>query len=277
MVAITAGDKCGMKGDYLAWDDMEFNLTKNFTKIKKISVTNITLTKLCKQDKYTEIKTRGSLLFWDAHKTCKKMWNSHMYTPISKEHAENSTIRGCPWLPFSDAEEEGVWKHVDTGVVTNYTQWATGRPNGGRRANNVQGCKSAWYDCTNAAKLTAMCINFMQPIFRIRGMCKETRFPALYSPFNYGDTSTNMVYFSYGQFYRQTIIKYDSESSSWVMAIMSKSGNFTNATTVGMGLKICYCQYFPSFHYKILFESAIRLLPTCFKLFLKKKYLQLCF
>ena len=166
-----------------------------------------------------------------------------MYTPISREHADKNTARywECSyWLPYSDEEEEGVWKHVDTGIEANYTNGWKGQPNGGRKENLIVGCPDWWSDTVVETTATAVCVNFRQPIFRLRGLCKKTVFPVLYSPFNYAisdsDWDHGMVYFSSPIASRKTIIKYDS-SSGWVMAILSKSGNYTNATTLGMGLK----------------------------------------
>jgi hypothetical protein len=242
MIAITNGDGCGMEGDYLAWSNMKIRTTGLYHSYvpSTVLVTNITLPELCRKVSYTEIRARGSLLFWDAYKLCNKMGNSHMFTSISLEHEQNNTLRGTGfWLGIHDMEEEGVWRRVDNGAVTNYTNWRADQPNGGKDDNEDVAVyvPNAWYDTKTEYARGIVCVNYEQPLFRLRGLCSVTNYPVIFSPFNYGDYSNYMMYHSYF-IGRKTIIKYDSNSNFWIMMQLSQNGNYTNATSLGMGLDL---------------------------------------
>ena len=247
MKEITAGEKCGMEGDYLAWSNMTirtkgveyYNYDTEEREPIPVLVTNITIKQLCRQGAYTEVKAEGRLKFFETDKLCKKMGNSFIFTPISLEHEKNNTLRGSNyWIGIHDIAEEGVWRRHDNGELVNYTNWRPGQPNGGKDDTEDVvrgGWKYQWFDqTTDNSRNHIVCVNYEQPIYRLRGLCPETDFNVLFAPFNYGhaDGSNDMVYHSF-YFGKQTIITYNSTSSSWYMSVLSQSGNYTNATALG--------------------------------------------
>ena len=242
MISITDGESCGMEGDYLAWSDMKINTAGVLYKGAPTTVakSNITLRDLCQKGSYTEVRARGYLKFGYANKLCKKMGKSHIYTPISIEHETNNSIRSykrfwATWVGIDDIEEEGVWRRKDNGAITNYTNWANGQPNGDKDSNDdsvmAQGGKG-WDDVvTDCYNAITVCVNYEQPLYRLRGLCPETNFPVIFAPFNYGVDSDNLVYHSF--FRTKTVITFDKTSKSWLMIKMSANGNYTNATAIG--------------------------------------------
>merc|ERR550517_511091 len=101
---------------------------------------------------------------------------------------------GCSsyWLPFSDQDTEESWMDLNTGLPIDYSNWASGQPNGRRTQNCavVSSSNDKWGDdsCTaEEDKTCAICARSFQPILRLRGLCSSTTLEGdVFTPVNNG-------------------------------------------------------------------------------------------
>ena len=173
MVNFTKGEGCGDDGDYLSWDEMEWNLHGE-TEIEYMET--------------EEICTMQSLNYYDAGfdmkscmQFCQKLAgsrvppvNSLLQWEIVRSIASRKKINWF-WFPIHDAQNEGEWKDFYNHQVLNFTlPWFKGEPNGGKSQNCAGANNGRWFDEKCEDKRSCLCER--QPSFhmRLRGLCADS-------------------------------------------------------------------------------------------------------
>jgi hypothetical protein len=134
------------------------------------------------------------------------------------------------WLPFTDQEEERVWRNLITGVEANFTDWGPGQPNGGRRQNcaclrRFNGYR--WDDCGCTMALPSICSREQGlPILRLRGLCQFSDIDTVFTPKNMGEEG-ELVFISP----RHNLLRFDHSATKWEVTRLSRKGNYTKAVT----------------------------------------------
>ena len=239
-VAITFGDKCGQQGDYLAWRDIKLALTSE----KDISKTELDLGEICNHQPLHRFLYSPAIEYWESVLSCAKFQGSQPYAPSSaKEYEEyrryflkiNSDSGGDRfhdhWLPISDEQVEGEWRHSATNEVQTFFDWGPGQPNGG----DVQNCGCLrkfngyrWDDCgCTTYSWPIICRREEgQPVLRLRGLCPFSDIDTIYTPKNFGLEGETMFVS-----YDHTQITRDHTASVWEARRLSRGGNWTRAVT----------------------------------------------
>ena len=115
------------------------------------------------------------------------------------------------WLPFTDIEEEGKFKHRDTGVLFNNSLFMENQPNGDRRQNYLSWeIEEGANDVMNYYAYNSVCQPSKEPRnIRIRGLCPTSIVPHLFRPFM--DADDSLVIWIGLDFYK-SIIQYNKET-----------------------------------------------------------------
>ena len=125
---------------------------------------------------------------------------------------------GCGhyWVPYTDIQEEGVWRNSYTNQPMNITDWGGKEPNGKRTENCARLQMSwdpphQWRDTPCYRHLCFMCERQSQPILRLRGLCKDSFLFNLFTPVNDGEKGA----FGYLGL-SSTNINFNTTSNLWV-------------------------------------------------------------
>ena len=150
MQRMTAEGICFEKGDYLAWEDMEWVLHGQ----ARIGIIDHEVT--CKRKSYTNLFYARFQDWETCMRHCKKLGsrvpsvsNFHDWLKLQKSLKEAKVLNTMYfWLPISDRRKEGEWRDFYTGdVIQNYTHpWIRSEPNGGNEQNCADLEENGWAD-----------------------------------------------------------------------------------------------------------------------------------
>ena len=139
---------------------------------------------------------------------------------------------------FQDTEES--WMDLNTGLPIDYSNWASGQPNGRRTQNCavVSSSNGKWGDdsCTaEEDKTCAICARSFQPILRLRGLCSSSKLEGdVFTPVNDGPEGS-LAYLGLGK----ANINWEEASHRWILAKLDDPEQKTwasSAATKGSGL-----------------------------------------
>ena len=212
---------CLEEGDYLAWNEMEWDL-RGGAFIETI--------------RQEELKTKPTLKLYGAkfsRNDCKhfcenlgtqmpSLSNSRQWERLQDFCGEKmKDLSDTAWLAVDDNKEEGTWRDSLTGQPLNYTPpWADGQPNGGTRQNCVYLNDLGWFDDQCANQLYCLCENQPRPNLKLLGLCNDTLIDREYQPQN--DVKDIETLTIVGQ---STSIKYDQNRVLWQMSVVSSNAS----------------------------------------------------
>ena len=124
--------------------------------------------------------------FHDAVHICKILGNSQIFSLPNPENltefdpsftfGEKNTHMLYIWTPYSDYEEDGVFKHIYTNKILNL-DWGSNQPNGGTAQNyvNFRANDKKLNDCAvHGDGNTNLACSLPKRRFFLRGGCKKT-------------------------------------------------------------------------------------------------------
>ena len=211
----TKGEEvCLEEGDYLAWEEMTWDLRGGATTEK------ITL---------EELDTNPLVNLYKAHffgrDTCKNFCENlgSQMPSLSNLHTFERLADFCykkmkhvsfgTWLAADDIEEEDVWRDSHTGQPLNFTPpWAVNEPNGGRKENcaSLQGCR--WFDVPCNERPYCLCDNQPRPNLKLLGLCEESILDHDFQPQNDAKDIEKLALVGHS-----SSIEYDQKQKLWLM------------------------------------------------------------
>ena len=216
---MTAGNRCGEEGDYLAWSDMEWVLHG------EAKLETIAMEELCEGGPmvnlyYSKFPSMQSCMYH-----CENL-GTRAPSVVSSEDwiALQSFMRtklydpGLPnleiWLPITDQVTEDVWvDFYDGRPVENYTlPWVGSKPDGGRGENCVRTFdKNKWGDHKCDRRYACMCSYDPSFYLRLRGLCSNSAIDVFYKPLNSWKDYRQLTL----QGIKNSLITYDEKQKGW--------------------------------------------------------------
>ena len=197
-------EDCGKKGDYFAWEDMEWTL-KGSAELEYWHLNNI-----CQEPMIHIFNT--DFPSWDACKHFCENINSRIPSVASSEHWEllrgffQNNVLGKDltaknlWLSLTDKNQEGKWSDYKTGAnLVHDGNFEMGQPNGGRDQNHMLLTKQGeWSDKERSyGKCGCMCDHDSTSVLQLRGLdddCYKDAIDSTYKPLT---TKDNVLSFQY--------------------------------------------------------------------------------
>ena len=221
----TAGsDMCGKSGDYLAWEDMEWELSG------PVTIESIKVSRLCEKPSIISPYVSVEQTAQSCMNHCKKL--NGRSPPVRTEDewriiqafVKNNNIKDT-WLSLTDVEEEGIWRDLYTKEATNYSLPFTGTgPNGGEAENcAISVSVDNWVDWFCDDDSGCLCNHLERPFLQFRGVCPKSRIDRLYLP---NINRENPEQFKYISLFN-TSITYDN--SQWILT--SSNRNMSTVAT----------------------------------------------
>ena len=191
MKSMTRGDICAEKGDYLAWEDMEWILHG------QERIENVDREETCKGEPYADFYYTNFPSWATCMNHCKNLGtrvppvNTHRDWAILQSFLKMSLYeKGLDtlrlWLPVADNEIEGVWRDFYSGdTMRNITPpWAGSKPDGGVAQNcaYLRG-ENTWGDIAcNYPKYACMCTHDPNFHLELKGLCPGSSVDVHYKP-----------------------------------------------------------------------------------------------
>ena len=186
-------DNCDSDGDYLSWDEMEWETHGDVT-------THIVGSdQPCKKELdimlyYTEFAKMS-----DCMHHCQKLggrapkvvtqedWHRLQEFMNNNYYGKVQNTLGALWLSVTDKDKEGEWNDFYSGELMQYKGPFTGTgPNGGERENcAVQVTYDTWVDGPCNAKgygAFCSCSHETRPLLRMRGLCSSSFLEKMFIP-----------------------------------------------------------------------------------------------
>ena len=189
----TKGGRCCSEGDYLAWQDMQWNLND------KARIEYVTRDEVCKSHPSLNLYP-ASFQMKDCMVFCKKL-GSRFPPSVTLQQWENleRNLDGLRkpmniWLAMTDSETKGEWRDFYDGKVVNFSlPWQPGQPSGGGHCTSLLTSIGVIQAYCRTASL-CLCDRTPTPYLRLRGMCVKER---LYQPINYVTNLKRLVLFGF--------------------------------------------------------------------------------
>ena len=219
---VNAGENCKEGGDYLSWEDMDWETHG------KIDVQIVDKGNPCTKEPNITLFPSQFAKMSDCMNHCQKL-GGRAPKVVSKDQwqelqrfmkinffGKDDSLQALDglWLSVSDAEEEGTWKDFYTGETIKYIGPFTGTgPNGGKIENcAIQISEDKWVDgVCNANRYNNFCAcsHVKRPHLRLRGLCPDSAVDSLYIPRN--NIAGQIQYVSS----KGSVISYDDENRLW--------------------------------------------------------------
>ena len=247
MNEITNGSECGLEGNYLSWNRMEWNISGT---VRKDTVEK---GDLCQERASPMVLLTESFPIWEeCMQFCPKLrgarspvmrkfhqfmllhkWIlSAMINPKTKKNWPGIFGRAI-WMSSNDMEEEGVWKDFYTGdLIEDTSKTLFGELNGGDKENcgfmipTWNGWSDWLCELQPNAPVHCLCEHNHQMYLQLRGLCIVSFLDKYFVPSNkpgHGSTIFNGL--------RSTVIEYSEEDSVWTMTFHGKAIANTTAIT----------------------------------------------
>ena len=222
MYNFTGNGACRQHGDYIAWEDMVFDLLGD-TKINSLEED------ICE----AELDRTNVFLFheyfsWPSCMNLCQMIQRGRVPKLSTKDEVDDLIqwnRKLPnpativWSPYSDEDQEGVWKDFYSDIIMLEPDlFLQGEPNG----KTIENCLSlsfklnGWNDvpCANKRSLYNCVCSFMEvPILKLRGLCPDSNIDAFYTLYQ----EENLAFYGL----QQTTIHYDEQGDCWKAKVVT--------------------------------------------------------
>ena len=223
MTEFTTGMGCGYDGDYLGWDEMEWNFHGG-AKIEHLEAKETCTVQPF--DYYAASRDWRSCMQF-----CQNLGGSRAPAVNSlqqwerlRSFAREKILSGF-WLPIHDEQNEGTWRDFYSQRVLNFTlPWLENEPNGGTSQNCAFAVNSVWRDMYCKEHIACVCQR--QPSFhmRLRGLCANSAVDKYYQPMNdYSDFAKwKLVGFT------NSAVVYDEKNKIWKLSVTG-SNVFGNA------------------------------------------------
>lgn len=245
MVLITNGNKCGESGDYLSWDNMEWNISGS------VEQGSISIEELCYRENTSMILLNDIfLLFEDCMTFCPKLNKARSPLTRTRAQFENlitwvqktttnpenkefypGVIGGANWISLTDEDEEGNWidYYTKEKIKDAREMIVGGELNGGTKEN----CAimvlmwNGWNDwqCTinKNQPIACACQHPQEMYLRLRGLCQDSNIDQYYVPRNKPKNGA-IIYVGLSM----SVIEYLPENSIWKLEF---HGGNTSAET----------------------------------------------
>ena len=236
MRKMTEGGICAEKGDYLAWEDMEWILHGQAT-IETVDQATTYKRKSYANLYYTNFKD------WEACMIhCKKLGSRvpsvttlNNWLKLQKSLKEDLYDKGLNtmrlWLPITERRKDGEWRDFYTGnVIQNYTlPWRES----GSFGENEQNCgfledENTWGE-SDCSYDNYACICTQEPEFHLelRGSFPSTTVDRYYKITNDQDDIRKMTFHGL----EQTSITYDSVKEIWILSMSDTNISLTSSAS----------------------------------------------
>ena len=175
-------------GDFLAWDNMAWNLTGK--DIKEYDESQETI---CYEKSTYNVPLPIKMTWPETKQSCNNLGNGLITSSLTEEELITFTtwftkVHGpCLdiWTPFTDESEEGIFIDTNTGKTIDYLPWMSGQPNGGTLQNIVVLKATAegpqYHDLNPGSYFCGSCTLDKTTIFSLWGRCQNTYLGFYYS------------------------------------------------------------------------------------------------
>ena len=221
MKSMTQGKNCAEKGDYLAWENMEWVLHG------KARRETVNTNEPCVGAPVANL-FHASFPGWDScMHLCENMGTRtpsvtsledwiHLKTFLREKR---KSLKGMQiWLPLTDKENEGVWKDYNGTKIQNYTlPWPEIEPDGGENENCARVFdEKSWADkkC-DWPEYACMCSYNPDSYLRLRGLCPSSAIDVFYKPMNDGANFKKLQL----QGLKESSISYDDVKKIWSLKV----------------------------------------------------------
>ena len=227
MMEYTKGKGCGDSGDYLSWEEMQWNFHGS-AKIEHMEAEEV-----CTVQPFNFFNT--GFEWKPCMHLCENLGGSRVPPMNSLDQLEGvySFLREREisqynvWVPFYDEQKEGEWRDFFDHQVINYTPpWDTAEPNGETTENcAVKAAEAAkesvWWDVTCESWESPTCLCESQPSFhlRLRGLCVMSAIDKYYqSQNNFSDFARLQLVG-----HKKLTIEYNEKSKTWKMSLVGSN------------------------------------------------------
>ena len=192
MKSITQGKNCAKKGDYLAWEEMEWIMHG------KAKIETMKTNEPCEGRPFANL-FHAPFPSWDScMHLCENLGSRApsvstledwmiLQTFLQKKIFESGLNNVEIWLPLTDKETVGVWKDYNGSTIQNYTQpWIGGAPGKNEAENCARVVDENWWGDQKCAWHTYSCMCSFNPnsYLKLRGLCLSSPIDAIYKPMN---------------------------------------------------------------------------------------------
>ena len=149
-IEMLSREPCITPGTYFSWEQMSWNLSGSSIQEKEMEDDFV-----CNQSETFNLAISFSISQRSASLLCEKLGHGQMTAASSEEDLakfidwfeDTTSTHNCPkiWTPFSDLEEEGMFRNIHDGSKPNYLPWVPGQPDGGKGQNAVAIHKGTQY------------------------------------------------------------------------------------------------------------------------------------
>ena len=223
------GEECGVQGDYLSWEQMEWSL------YGLAVIESVEQIQPCQKDSSMNLYWAWFQSMRHCMQHCQKMGGrvppvrTEEEWRIVKEFIVETGILGYQlvWMSVTDEETEGVWLDYYTGENVTYTLPFTGTgPNGGKKENCAQmNTETQWIDwMCDAEGDSCVCSHTERPLLLLRGLCNTSHIDRLYIAKNKREDPRGFTYIGLTNSY----IEYNWDREEWVMGYVGIDVNGTS-------------------------------------------------
>ena len=232
MKNMTEGENCAKKGNYLAWENMEWILHG------KARLETVNINEPCERPPLANIFL-APFPGWDScmhlcenlgsrapSVTTREDWTNletFLRQKIYKRGSSNLDI----WLPLTDKETEGVWKDYSGNTIQNYTlPWIGEGPDGGVNQNcaRVAG-HGIWGDVEcDWPNYACMCSYKPNHYLKLRGLCSSSSIEVFFKPMNELADFRKL----YLQGLKGSSITYNQAKKIWVLNVAQSNVSATS-------------------------------------------------
>ena len=223
MLNFTGDGACDQHGNFLAWEDMEWELHGNAS-IEKLDRS------LCSNPLW--FLFLEELTWPTCMDLCPKInkgrapgiSNMMEVKALMKWSIATDINSNRIWASYSDQEEEGIWKDFYTSSVHNFSGiFMKNQPNGERSQNCLSISSNGGNDeqCDDKTALRRCICEFKEsPILKLRGLCPESNFDTHYTLYQgkqlsfKGLKQTTLDYDTYDDIWKAKVVGFDTKGIS---------------------------------------------------------------
>ena len=175
---------CDTEGDYMDWESMLWEVTGKYVTVSENQQT------LCHEHEYRETVLAVPIPVTQNHalEVCQLLGNATMHVASNQSELVqwlkwyNQMSPDCLeiWTPFSDQQEEGIFRSLVDSSISDYMPFLDGQPNGGRTENSVVIFPvkemTPYVDVNSNRKACGWCKVNLSLLLKLRGACHESYF-----------------------------------------------------------------------------------------------------
>jgi hypothetical protein len=235
MIDLTHGKNCSEEGDYLSWEEAQWNVTGNINQMSVVKEED-----LCYRSSSNIVVFTDAFLDWEECMFfCEKLPSTRSPSVTSDKEfldlmkaveriiidpATGTTkpgiFEGAYWIPLTDSKNEGQWVDFYSLDPVDIKSAVAGELDGGRAQNCavVNHFWGGWVDweckASKASKIMCPCESKGQMFLTMRGLCPDSNIDQYFVPQNKDHDSQTMFH---GLF--KTTIKYHEDDQIWQLKV----------------------------------------------------------